>query len=221
MTDLLYRWPAAAKFERRVPKQKFYEQATVSRAVRDHFVSDLHRITWAYKLADATINLPGNNSVPEVQVFRLDAKNYDVPDQLLTVIDKAIQYPIIFEIIRTLDTEPQVRMVAAHKQIGAGAPKLSSYYTTGWQVADAGRHPLPTAVSLPALYAALLEPLIPVTVRPGEEMSEVADRLDVVRILEREITVLERKLRTEPQLNRKIGLRRTLKTKQTQLEQQR
>ena len=35
MTDVLYRWPEAAKFGRRVPKEKFYEHGTVSTAVRE------------------------------------------------------------------------------------------------------------------------------------------------------------------------------------------
>ena len=80
---------------------------------------------------------------------------------------------------------------------------------------------MPTAITLPALYAALLQPLTPITARPGEEMSDVAARLATVRKLEREVAALERKLRTEPQLNRKVELRRTLKTKQHELEQQR
>ncbi|MEI2827119.1 MAG: hypothetical protein V9F04_12480 [Dermatophilaceae bacterium] len=32
MTDILYRWPEAAKFGRRVPKEKFYEHGAVSTA---------------------------------------------------------------------------------------------------------------------------------------------------------------------------------------------
>lgn len=221
MFDLLYKWPVAAKFGSRVPKEKFYEYGNVSTAVREKFVSEVQRITWAYKLAESTINLPGSTSVPEIQVFQIDTKTGDVADQVLSAIDKAIQYPIIFEITRGRAGEPQVRMVAAHKQLGMGAPKLSPYYSTDWRPADAERRSLPTSISLPTLYAALLVPLTPVTVRPGEEMSEVADRLATVRKLEREITALERKLRTEPQLNRKIELRRSLKTRQQELEQQR
>ena len=221
MVDLLYKWPVAAKFGSRVPKEKLYEYGNVSTAVREKFVSEVQRITWAYKLAESTINLPGSTSVPEIQVFHIDTKTGDVADQVLSAVDKAIQYPIIFEITRGSAGEPQVRMVAAHKQLGSGAPKLSTYYSTGWLPADAERQSLPTAISLPTLYAAILEPLTPVTVRPGEEMSEVADRLVTVRKLEREIAALERKLRTEPQLNRKIELRRSLKNRQQELEQQR
>ncbi|MBB1514266.1 DUF4391 domain-containing protein [Tessaracoccus sp. MC1627] len=221
MTDILYRWPEAAKFGRRVPKEKFYEHGAVNTAVREKFVSGLQRITWAYKLAESTINLPATSAVPEVQVFTLEAKTDDISEVILTTIDKAVPFPIIFEITRSITEQPEVRTVAAHKQLGAGAPKLSAYYSTGWQPGDAQRQPLPTAINLPALYAALLQPLTPITARPGEEMSDVADRLAAVRRLEREVASLERKLRTEPQLNRKIELRRTLKMKQHELEQQR
>lgn len=221
MTDILYRWPEAAKFGRRVPKEKFYEHGTVSTAVREKFISEVQRITWAYKLAEATINLPSTPAVPEIQVFTIDAKTDDVSEAVLSAIDKAIPFPIIFEIAHHRGKQPEVRTVAAHKLLGAGTPKLSAYYSTGWQPGDTSRQAMPTAITLPALYAALLQPLTPITARPGEEISDVADRLATVRKLEREVASLERKLRTEPQLNRKVELRRTLKTKQHDLEQQR
>ncbi|MEY8017690.1 MULTISPECIES: DUF4391 domain-containing protein [Mycobacterium] len=221
MTALLYRWPAAAKFGRTVPKTKFYEHGTVSGAVRDKFVSEVQRITWAYKLAQATINLPGNTDVPEIQVFQIDTKGDDVSESVLAAIDKAVKTPIIFEIVTGEGDEQRVRMAASHKQVGPATPKLSAYYTTDWQTPDAERQPLPTAISLPSLYTALLAPLTPVSARPGEELSDVAARLQAVRKLEREVASLERKLRAEPQLNRKVELRRALKTKQAELEQQR
>ena len=204
-----------------MPKEKFYEHGNVNTAVREKFISDVQRITWSYKLAEATINLPGTAAVPEVQVFTIDAKASDVGEPILNAIDKAIPFPIIFEITRQSAGSTEVRMVAAHKQLGTGAPKLSGYYSTSWQPADTTRQPLPTAITLPALYTALLRPMTPLTARPGEEMSEVADRLAAVRKLEREIATLERKLRTEPQLNRKVELRRKLQTQQHELERQR
>lgn len=218
MADLLYRWPTAAKVGSRVPKEKFYGHGTVTAVVREKFVSQVQRVTWAYKLAEATINLPGSTAVPELQVFQVDAKGSDVAEPVLTTIDKAIPYPIIFEITRDAGGVRQVRMVAAHKQLGAGTSKLSAYFSTGWQPADAERLPVPTAITLPDLYTGLLEPLMPLTARPGEEMSQAAARLVTVRKLEREIAALERKLRTEPQLNRKIELRRTLKAKQAEMD---
>lgn len=217
MTDILYRWPEAAKFGRRVPKEKFYEHGTVSSAVREKFINEVQRITWAYKLAETTINLPGTPAVPEIQVFAIDAKTDDVSEAVLGAIDRAIPFPIIFEIARHRGEQSEARTVAAHKQLGAGTPKLSAYYSTAWQPGDTSRQAMPTAITLPALYAALLQPLTPITARPGEEMSDVADRLAAVRKLEREVTTLKRKLRTELQLNRKIELRRELKERQAAL----
>jgi hypothetical protein len=217
MTGLLYRWPRAAKFGRVVPKTKFYEHAAVPAAVREKFVAEVQRITWAYKLAETTINLPGTTAVPEIQVFQIDAKDDDVSEPVLTAIDKAVKTPIIFEITRGDGPERRTRMAATHKLFSSGVPKLGTYYTTEWHPNDDDRRPLPTAINLATLYTALLEPLTTLAVRPGEEVSEVAARLETVRKLERELATLERKLRTEPQLNRKVELRRALRTKQATL----
>jgi hypothetical protein len=217
MTGLLYRWPRAAKFGRVVPKTKFYEHGQVSTAVREKFVAEVQRITWAYKLAETTINLPGTTAVPEIQIFQIDAKDEDVSESVLAAIDKAVKTPIIFEITRGDGPERRVRMAATHKLLSSSAPKLGAYYTTEWHPGDADRRSLPTAINLTALYTALLEPLTPLAACPGQDVAEVAARLETGRKLEREIVALERKIRTEPQFNRKVELRRALKAKQATL----
>lgn len=217
MTGLLFRWPQAARFGRVVPKTKFYERATVSVAVREKFVSEVQSITWAYKLAETTVNLPGTTAVPEIQVFRIAAKGDDVSDPVLNAIDKAVKMPIIFEVTRGDGTEHRTRMTATYKLLSSGVPKLGAYYTTAWHSDEVGRQPLPTAINLAALYIALLESLTLLAARPGEEVSEVATRLETVRKLEGEIAALKRKIRTEPQLNRKVELRRALKAKEAKL----
>lgn len=221
MPDLLYQWPSAAYFGRRVPKEKFYERANVNTALREKFVAEIDHVVWAYDLAQTTINLVGTDEVPDIAVFQVKAKGSEVSEQVLSAVDRSIPRPLIFEINRDVAGKRETRMVAAHKQIGAGAPKISQYFSTSWQHADTERQPLPTAITLPALYAALLEPLTEIEVQTGESMAVVADRLKTVGKLEREIKALERKLNNEKQFNRKIELRRTLKTKQAQLEQQR
>ncbi|MEN3121162.1 DUF4391 domain-containing protein [Janibacter sp. LM] len=217
MTALLYKWPQAAEFGRVVPKTKFYEHTNLGSTVKDRFVSEVRRITWAYKLAEATINIPGSSGVPEVQVFEIEAKGEDVAEGVLAAIDKAVRTPIIFEIRRGENADGSIRMVGAHKQLGAGVPKLGPYFSTDWQPASGDRVPLPTAIDLAGMYTALLQPMTLVASRPGETLSDVVGRLTSVRSLEREITALERKLRNEPQLNRKVELRRTLKAKQASL----
>ncbi|MCV7137758.1 DUF4391 domain-containing protein, partial [Mycolicibacterium fortuitum] len=83
------------------------------------------------------------------------------------------------------------------------------------------RQQLPAAITLTALYTTLVQSLSPVGARPGEDLADAATRMEAVRKLEREIASLQRKLRNEPQFNRKVEIRRVLKTKQSELEQQR
>lgn len=208
MTDVLYHWPDAARFGKTIPKTKFYEHGSVSASVRARFVAEVDRITWAYKLAESTINLPGSSEVPEIQILRVTGKAADVSDTVLAAIDKAIKQPVIFEIA----TAEGVRMTATLK---AGV-ESGRYYTTEWSRDDA-RLPLPPSISLSNLYAALLEPMLPIRFRGGEGLWDVAERLAACTRLEREVATLERKLRAEPQLNRKVELRRTLRTQQARL----
>jgi len=217
---LLYRWPAPAKFGRVVPKSKFYEQGTVPAAIRQKFVNDVQRITWAYKLAESTIHLRGTDLVPEIQVFTIEVKDApggNVADEVLAAIDKAVQFHVIFEIHRGTGDGAGIRMTAADKILGGSRPLQSPYFSTAWMSTDSERVALPPALDLAGLHAALVAPLLPVPARPGERLSEVTARITKAVALQREITSLEKRLRAEPQLNRKIDLRRLLKHRTQEL----
>ena len=217
-SDILYSWPAAARFGRQVPKTKFYEQTKIPAPVKDHFVDEVQRITWAYKLAETTVHLLGDPSIPEIQVFVIDAKSDEVSNDVLAAIDKAVRYPIIFELNHESAEGRATRMVAAHKRTTPSQQAVGDYFTTAWLDADAPRTPLPTALDLPTLYAALLTPILPVPPRPGERLSDTVDRVARARRLERAIDALEKRLRNEPQFNRKVGLRRELRNTLAELD---
>jgi hypothetical protein len=196
---------------------KFYDAGSVRSVLRERFTKEVGRITWAYKLAETTINLSGSSEVPEIQVFEIDAKGTDVSDQVLAAIDKAVRTPILFEIRHGKEDERETRMTATLKRVGSGTSKVGAYYTTSWQPAGTERRPLPASLTLASLYSLLMEPLTPLKTRPGEGLSDLAARLDAVGRLEREVASLERKFRAEPQLNRKVALRRELKDRRAAL----
>ena len=203
---VLFRWPPASAFGRTVPKTKFYEHGNIGTALGEKFIRDIQRITWAYKLAEDTIRRRSTTAVPEIQVFTVETKGTDVSDDVLTAIDKAVQFPIIFEIA----SNDRVRTVGVHKTLQGKTPALGPYFSTPWYPADTPRRPLPTALDLPSLYEAILSTLLPIGMRAGESVSEATERLSRTRKLQREIAALEKKMRTEPQLNRKIELRRQI-----------
>ncbi|PJI53451.1 hypothetical protein CTI14_28210, partial [Methylobacterium radiotolerans] len=169
MSGRLYRWPPAAELSLAVPKAKFYAGNPI--ALRQKFVSEVQRVVWAYKLADQTIHLRGDAYVPEIQVFCVDAKDEDVSDDVLLGIDRAVPFPIIFEINRIIAGQASTRMVAAFKRLGGAAPRVSAYFATGWHRADEPRAHMPSAIDLSGLYSGLLAPLLPIATRPGEDLS--------------------------------------------------
>ncbi|MEO8036469.1 MAG: DUF4391 domain-containing protein [Acidobacteriota bacterium] len=213
----LFAYPKPAAFGRVVPKQRFYERTDINPEVRELFVHEVQRITWAYKLAPETIGLSGSPAVPEIQVFAVDLKDLDLHDEVLGAIDRAVQFPIIFEVRRERSGIAEVRAVAAHKVLGAHTPKVSAYFTGDWQGQDTVRTPLPPAVNLAGLYAQLLSPLLPASFRPGEVLSVTIDRMEAVRRVEREVGALEKRLRVEPQFNRKVELRRQIRDRTEEL----
>jgi len=209
----LYRWPPSAEVGRLVPKTKFYEHGDVPAALREKFVNEVQRISWAYKLADATIHLAGSTAVPEIQVFTIETKGTDVAEEVLAAIDESIHYPLIFEITGA----ERLRTVAAQKTLGGAKPRVGTYFTTDWAPVDSTRTPLPTAIDLASLYEAIIARLLPLQTRVGETMSAATDRMNEARKVQREIAALKKRLRAEPQLNRKIDLRRQLKDREATL----
>jgi hypothetical protein len=216
MSAVLWQWPERARIGRAVPKSKFYEHAKVTSKLRAAFVDEVERITWAYKLSPETLAIPGAPEVEEIQVFHLEAKpEREVSETVLIAVDKAIHTPVIFEELRTHGSADSqfpagVRTRAAFKRPGLRGPILSVPLAGDWVELGTARWNLPSALDLMTLYVGLLKPLMPVERRPGEALSEAFDRIERVRAVEREVASLERRLKAEPQLNRKVEIRRAL-----------
>ena len=69
-----FAWPAQAAVNRLVPKTKIYAHAEPTAALRALFVEQVNSITWAYKLAPESINLPAKPDVPEIKEFEIALK---------------------------------------------------------------------------------------------------------------------------------------------------
>lgn len=226
MSGLLWQWPQQASVGRVVPKGKFYEHAKVTARLREAFVNEVDRITWAFKLAPATVHLADSDAVTEIQVFVIEAKaERTVSDQVLAAIDKAVQTPVIFEEVSSSESSAPTgrdashrRTRAAYKRPGSRGPVIGSLLNGDWVSASADRQPLPTALDLPSLYERLLAPLLPILPRPGEAMSDTLGRMDRARALGREVETLERRMKAEEQLNRKLDIRRELQALIAQYE---
>ena len=84
--------PASAAFERRIPKQKFYANLTVTPELRRCFTEQIESITWADKLAPQTMNLAAGQRVQEIEVFRIRLAGDTLNGKVTELMDKQIPY---------------------------------------------------------------------------------------------------------------------------------
>lgn len=213
----LYLYPPQTALKRVIPKTRLYDGAGAGTALRERFVREVDQITWAHKLAPETLNLPATAAVPEIQVIRLTLKSEALHDDILRAIDRAIPFPLIFE----LSGQGRVQVAAAYKrpsEAERGKWVLSDPLRGDWVAQDAPRATLPVAVNLGRLYDRMLSALIPVEAAPGEDMETRLARLAAIRAKEREITQLQARLKRESQFNIKVTLHGQLAEAQAQFD---
>lgn len=221
-------YPARTRVGRVVPKSRIIVAGTSGRRVRDQLTTQVARITWQYKLAPETLNLKGKKAVPEIQVFRLALKstgvNEALPVEVLKCIDRAIGFPMIFELTSSCGdgaARDAIRVAATYKRPSeADASKwvIDDYFATDWLWADTPRAPLPVALDLPRLYEQLLRELLPIQARPSESMAVLAARHGRVAAMRRECRRLEARIQREKQFNRKVELNRRLRELKVELD---
>ena len=61
--------PKSTEFNKRIPKQKFYENIAVTPAMKKAFVEQIKIIYWRNKIATTTLNLAAGEQVTEIEVF--------------------------------------------------------------------------------------------------------------------------------------------------------
>ena len=213
----LFIYPKSTVLKRAIPKSRIYAEIGSTAALKDCFVREVEQITWAYKLAPETINIPATKSVTEIQVFQVKAKNDKISDEVLRAIDRAIPFPIIFELL----SYELIQIAAAHKRVSeADSSKwvASDHLRNDWVPQSTERAPLPVAISMGSLYDQILKMLMPIAAEADESIVAQLERVDAILAAEREIKRLESKLRRETQFNIKVMLHGQLQDAQVMLE---
>lgn len=217
----IYQYPDKALVNRNIPKTKFYEHASITRAVKEAFVAQIQQITWAYKLSPETTNLAATKGLYEIQVFNILLKTPDLTEGVLLSIDKAIPHPIIYQLF----FEGNMRVVLAYKRLNETDETkwvVEKYLSTEWmpiEKAEAKKQPLPVSLNLGGLYEQILKALMPIQANQGESIREQTQRLALITQKQKEITQLQSKMRNEKQFNRKVEMNAQLKALQQELAQ--
>ena len=210
-------YPKAAEFGRILPKSKIYDHARASSKLQQLFVDQVEKIIWKVKLAPETINLDATKSVSEIQIFEIRLRMAACDEDILHAIDKAIPFPIIFE----LSHAGKCKVVAAYKRPSeADSTKwvVSEYFETDWQEVNSPRAVLPTSLDLGALYDKLLSGLLPGEMGANKPLAARVENLEAIRAGEREIARIKARMTREKQYNKRIAINAELRAAQQELK---
>ena len=197
--------PVSTEFNKRIPKQKFYENIAVTPAMKKAFVEQIKIIYWRNKIAATTLNLAAGEQVTEIEVFEMRLSAPELDESVLRQIDREIPYHILF----LLEYEGKYRAVIGYKEAATGktAFKVDRYYSTDWLDED----DLPVhldGLSLDAVYENFVRQIAGEVLadKNGTTLKESVEQQKQREQIEKQIATLEAKIRKEKQPKKKFEL---------------
>ena len=211
--------PKTTEFNKRIPKQKFYENMDISLALKKVFVEQVKIIYWRNKIATSTTNLATGNDVTELEVFEVRLNSPVLDDGLLRQIDREIPYHILF----LLEYQRKYQAWIGYKEAAASgnkAFKVNGYYHTEWLTED--ELPLKLeGLSVDAVYENFVRQIAGDKLKSetsGESLKESVARDEQKQALQKQIDTLKAKIRKEKQLNKQMQMNNELKKLKKELE---
>ncbi|MBQ6214459.1 MAG: DUF4391 domain-containing protein [Oscillospiraceae bacterium] len=209
--------PRSTEFGKRIPKQKFYENLNISPALKKSFVEQIKIIYWANKIAPSTVNIAEGKAVSEIEVFHIKLNTEMIDEAVLKQIDREIAYHIVF----ILEYNGLFQAYIGYKEASSGnnAFKVDRYYHTDWIQED--ELPLKLeGLDMDTVYENFIRQIAgdALQSREDETIKDSVERDKKTTDIQKQIDLLEKKIRKEKQLNRQMEMSTVLKKLKKSLE---
>ena len=203
-------FPVSTEFNKRIPKQKFYENIDISPAMRRIFSEQIKLIYWRHNLPPTTPNGAASDAVTEIEVFEVKLNAPQLDEAVLRQVDKEIPYHILF--VLTFEDKAQAWIGYKEATSGSNTFKVNRYYHTEWMPENELQFSV-DGLNMDAVYESLVRQVAGEILYSlsGESLKSSVERDEERRRLEKQIAALENKLHKEKQLNRKMELNAELK----------
>lgn len=212
--------PKSTEFNKRILKQKFYDNLTVSPTLKRSFVDQIRIIYWANKIAPSTLNLAEGKNVTEIEVFHIQLNQETLDENVLKQIDREIPYHILF----VLEYDGKYKAVIGYKEAagsGKASFKVDRYYQTEW-LPETNLPVHLDGLNIDAVYENFVRQIagdVLQAATPQKSLKESVARDDRRDALQKQINKLQAKIRKEKQLNRQMEMNAELKKLRRELEE--
>lgn len=211
--------PKATEFNRRIPKAKFYKNINITTSLKRLFVDHVKNIYWRNKIASTTANLSEGQYVTEIEVFEINLNSSQVDIDLLKSIDSVIPYHILY----ILEYNGKYQAWIGYKEntnIEKKISKVDRYYHTVW-LEETELIVKLEGINLDDVYENLVRQIAGNQLQSNnfsESLKHSVERDKEIEILQKQISILQNKIRKEKQLNKQIEMNTELKKLKSILE---
>ena len=207
--------PESTIFNKRIPKQKFYDNLSVTSQLKKIFVEQISQIIWRNKISPTTINISAGEIVAEIEVIVVKLNKKELDKRVLQLIDKEIPYHILF----LLEYSNEIQAWICYKEPTKSTTfKTGVYYHTDWLVPESLNLRI-DGLDMDMLYENFIRQIA------GERLGDVdtaikeaITRDEQQQKLLKEITKLEKKAMTEKQPRRKWELAEDIRKLKEEME---
>jgi hypothetical protein len=217
--------PKSTKFNKRIPKQKFYDNLSLTPKLKRAFIEQISVIYWRNKLACTTLNVDMGEKVTEIEVFEIKLNQLSLDLGILQLIDKEITYHILY----LLEYRGEYQAWIGYKEPSLAKVdtfKVTSYYHTEWLPLDRLFLKL-DGLNMDAIYDNLIRQIAGTRLDSEKESSsgtkasikDAIDRDDKRQKLLKQIAILKTKVNKEKQFNIQVKLNSELKQLRKELEE--
>ena len=216
----MFELPSSTAFGRRIPKQKFYDNLTVTPELKRCFVEQISAIIWKNKIAPATANIAAGETVTEIEVFEIRLNQKELSQSVLELIDREIPYHILF--LLTFEDEQQAWIgYKEAAQSGNNAFKVTAYYHTEWTAAQDVTLRL-EGLDTDAVYENFVRQIagdqLKTAGQDERSLQEAVALSEKRKKLKKQIDALQKKVDNEKQFNKRVEMNGRLRALRKQLE---
>lgn len=197
-------FPESTIVTKRIPKQKFYDNISITPAMKRVFTENIQQIIWNNKIASSTLNLAAGKNVTEIEVFKVELNIKELNQNILLQIDREIPYHILF--ILCFENEVQAWIGYKEEALGGNNEfKVSSYYHTEWLEKDSLNLRI-EGLDIDKVYENFIKQISAANWNNEISLSENVCLIEKKGKLQKEIDRLEKLARKEVQPKKKFEL---------------
>lgn len=205
--DKMIEFPAATAVHRRLPKAAFYKHLSLTKILKEKFVSDVDRIMVENSFTKENLNLAADAEIKEIMLLSISLKSQEFDGKVIEAIARQNPHKLVF----LLSFENQEQLAVYHNKL----------YRTLWMNHDEIALKL-QGYSLDEIWDSFIEQIAlhEECAKQTEDLS-IEDRLalqDQILKLEKQIDKTENAMWKEQQPKKKFELHTRLREYQKKLE---